>query len=176
MVNTKLNVGMSMLEEAREGDFMGAKGTLDKLLANIVANPGEAKFRKIRTTNPKIGQLLATRGVRAVLVGAGFNDEGEFLVMPDDAPTAGVEAALAALAAQADARASAETARKAADQAARKEQMDKENDERKRMKAGIADDAAARKEPGWKAKAAGVKDGRTITGCSDVGIGNNSGG
>jgi len=41
---------------------------------------------------------------------------------------------------------------------------------------GIADDAAARKEPGWTAKAAGVKGGRAITGCSDVGIGNNAGG
>ena len=134
------------------------------------------QYRKIRTTNPKISALLATRGVRAVLVGAGFVEEGEFLTLPDAAPADGAQAALAALAAQADERANAEVARKAADQAARMDQMDKENEERKRMKAGIADDAAARKEPGWKAKAAGVKDGRAITGCSDVGIGNNAGG
>lgn len=80
------------------------------------------------------------------------------------------------------------------------------------MKAQIGDDAAARKEPGWKAKvsrtgmhagrtppllaplhlahalpclghlrrartqAAGVKEGKAITGCSDVGIGNSGGG
>jgi len=176
MASTKLTVGIEMLKDAREGDFDSAKSTLDKLLANIVANPSEPKFRKIRTTNPKIGALLATRGVRAVLIGAGFVEQGEFLVLADDAPATGAEAAIAALAAQATDRAEAETARKAAEQASRKGQMDKENEERKRMKAGIADDAAARKEPGWKAKAAGVKEGKAITGCSDVGIGNDAGG
>ena len=111
MATPKLAVGISMLADAREGDFDAAKGTLDKLLANIVANPSEAKFRKIRTTNPKIGALLATRGVRAVLVGAGFLEQGEFLVLPDEAPSTGAEAAIAALAAQAADRAAAETAR-----------------------------------------------------------------
>ena len=60
--------------------------------------------------------------------------------------------------------------------ASRKAQQDKENEERKRMKMGIDDDAAARKEPGWKAKAAGVKGGRAITGCSDIGVGCDAGG
>lgn len=175
MNSTKLTVGISMLADAREGDFASAYGTLSKLLGNIVASP-DPKFRKLRTTNPKIGALLATRGVRAVLIGAGFVEEGEFLVLPESATVEGAAAAVAALDAQAAERAGAETARKASEQASRKEAQDKENEERKRMKAGIADDAAARKEPGWTAKAAGVKDGRAITGCSDVGIGQNSGG
>jgi len=176
MATPKLSVGISMLSEAREGEFSTVKQTLDKLLANIVAQPTEAKFRKIRTTNPKIGALLATRGVRAILIGAGFVEEGEFLVLPEAASAEGPEAALAALAAQAVEREQAESARKASEIAARKENQDKENEERKRMKSTIADDAALRKEPGWKAKAAGVKDGKSITGCSDLGIGTGGGG
>jgi len=176
MSSTKLTVGISMLREARGGDFDAAYGTLQKLLGNVIASPDESKFRKLRTSNAKIGALLATRGVRALLIGAGFVEEGEFLVLPDAAAVTGVQAALDALAAQAQERADEETARKAGDAAARKENQQKENEERKRMKAQIGDDAAARKEPGWKAKAAGVKDGRAITGCSDIGVGTNSGG
>ena len=43
MASTKLTVGIEMLKDAREGDFDSAKSTLDKLLANIVANPSEPK-------------------------------------------------------------------------------------------------------------------------------------
>ena len=39
----------------------------------------------------------------------------------------------------------------------------------------IDDDAASRKEPGWKAKAAGIKGGRDIVGCSDVGASGSGG-
>ena len=139
-------------------------------------DPCVAQFRKLRTSNAKISALLATRGVRAILIGSGFIEEGEMLVLPETATAEGAEAALAALAAQAVDRSAAESSRKMADQAARKEHNDKENEERKRMKAGISDDAAARKEPGWTAKAAGVKDGKAITGCSDIGVGKDCGG
>ena len=172
---TKLNVGISMLQDVRDGDFDAAHGTLAKVLGNIVGAPSELKFRKLRTTNPKIGALLATSGVRAVLKGAGFEEQGEFLVLPDEASADGAAAAVAALSAEAARRQEADAAR-VNEMCARMEKADKENEERKRMKMGIADDAAARKEPGWTAKAAGVKGGRDITGCADVGIGTNSGG
>jgi hypothetical protein len=172
----KLAVGMEMLGEARIGEFDTVHSTLQKVLGNIVASPDEPKFRKLRTSNAKISALLATRGVRAILIGSGFIEEGEMLVLPETATAEGAEAALAALAAQAVDRSAAESSRKMADQAARKEHNDKENEERKRMKAGISDDAAARKEPGWTAKAAGVKDGKAITGCSDIGVGKDCGG
>lgn len=176
MASPKLQVGISMLADVRLGDFEAAHAVLQKLLGNIVASPSEEKYRKIRKSNQKIAALLATSGVRAVLIGAGFVEEGDFLALPETATTEGVQAALTALAAHAAEREASEVARKAAEQNSRKEQQEKENEERKRMKATIADDAASRKEPGWKAKAAGVKDGRAITGCSDVGIGTNSGG
>ena len=165
-----------VVQEADAARARTALDTLLKLVNNIVANQKVAKYRQLRTSNAKISALLATRGVRAILIGSGFIEEGEMLVLPETATAEGAEAALAALAAQAVDRSAAESSRKMADQAARKEHNDKENEERKRMKAGISDDAAARKEPGWTARAAGVKDGRAITGCSDIGVGNNAGG
>jgi hypothetical protein len=207
-MSSKLQAGLSMLRDARQGEFDTAGALVHKVLNNVVASPDEAKFRKLRTTNAKIGAMLATRGMRAILIGAGFVEEGEFLTLPDDASLEGVQAALAGLAAQAEERAAEQQAEKTKALTARKEESEKENEERKRMRDGIADDAAARKEPGWKAKvrrvpltnaprapcmraflfsdvfpslvtarqAAGVKDGKAITGCSDVGIGNSSGG
>merc|ERR1740138_859509 len=108
MASTKLTVGLAMLRDARIGDFDAAHATLQKLLGNIIDSPDEAKYRKLRTTNAKIGALLATLGVRAVLVGAGFVEQGEFLVLPEEAAVDGVQAALDALAAHAAERAEAE--------------------------------------------------------------------
>jgi len=139
-------------------------------------SPEEEKFRSLRMGNAKISALLATRGVRALLAGAGFVEQGEFLVLPAATPLDGLQEAMALLQAQQTQRESAAASANMALQAQRKEQADKENEERKRMKTQIADDAAARQEPGWTAKAAGVKEGKAITGCSDIGIGQNSGG
>lgn len=176
MATTKLSVGISMLADTRDGDFDTAYAVLQKILGNIVANPSEPKYRSLKKSNAKINALLQTSGVRVTLVGAGFVEEGDMLRMPDEVSSDGAQAALQALAQQAADRVAADAARKAALEAERKETQDKENEERKRMKAGIEDDAAARKEPGWKAKAAGVKEGKAITGCSDIGVGNNAGG
>jgi len=173
---TKLKVGLEMLADARQGEFDTAGALLNKILANVAAAPEDPKFRKLRSSNPKINAMLATRGVRAILIGAGFAEEGEFLVLPDAAPVDGVNAAIAGLAAQAEERVAASSAEKNATLAARKEEAEKENEERKRMRDGIVDDFAARKEPGWKAKAAGVKDGRAITSCADIGVGTGGGG
>lgn len=175
MGSTKLKVGLEMLREARQGEFDTSSATLTKILANIVGAPAEPKFRKLRSGNAKIAALLATKGVRAILLGAGFVEEGEFLTLPADAPVAAVQEAIDRIAQQAADRVSEEQQAKAAEMDKRKEEMDKENEKRKMMKMQIADDAAARQEPGWKAKAAGVKDGRSITGCSDIGIGASSG-
>jgi hypothetical protein len=103
-------------------------------------------------------------------------EAGDLLSLPEGSAVDAAEAAVAALAAQSREREASSDALKAADAAKRKERQDKESEERKRMQLGIMDDANARKEPGWKAKAAGVKDGRSIVGCGDVGIGKDSGG
>ena len=73
-------------------------------------------------------------------------------------------------------RVDAAAAELAAELEARK-QILKQNDEKRKLeRMQIEEDAAARKEPGWRAKAAGVKGGRDITGCCDIGASGNSGG
>ena len=59
--------------------------------------------------------------------------------------------------------------RKQAEAQRRKEKAEADAEKRKVMRMQIEEDAAARKEPGWKAKAAGVKDGRSIVTASDIG-------
>ena len=173
----KLTVGLSMLGETpTDGEYTAATALLTKILSNVVASPEEPKFRTLRASNAKIGQMLATKGVRAILIGCGFVEEGGFLTMPPEAPVAAVADALARLAEQAAQRSSAADGAKAAELARRADTERANEEERKRMRLQISDDAAARKEPGWKAKAAGVKDGAAITGCSDIGVGTSSGG
>lgn len=169
MASIKLTVGLEMLSEARQGEFDAVAATLAKVLGNIISSPDEPKYRKIRTSNPKISSLLATKGVRAILLGVGFVEEGEFLTLPDDSEIAAVQQGIDGLSAQAAERSDAADAARLEEIQQRKAQQDKENEERKRMRDGIADDAEARKEPGWKAKAAGVKGGRDIVTASDIG-------
>lgn len=169
IIPAKIDVGISMIADAREGEFNSALELLRKILGNVVANPGEEKYRKLRASNAKIAALLATRGVRALLRGAGFEEQGDFLTMAPDTPTEGVEAALAKLEQQAEDRVGAADAEKAAAIAERKALANVDNEKRKIMRMQIEDDAAARKEPGWTAKAAGVKGGKAITSCSDIG-------
>jgi hypothetical protein len=45
---------------------------LERLVANILESPDDAKFRKLRVTNPKIALLLAARGVQPFLVAVGW--------------------------------------------------------------------------------------------------------
>jgi len=165
----KLKVGLEMLSEARQYEFDAVFGLLCKVLGNIVASPAEPKFRKLRTTNEKIKGLLATKGVRALLIGAGFVEEGEFLVVPEGADVAGVQAALTQLQEQQVARDAAASKEKEQLAAQRKEKEDKENEARKVQKMQIDEDFAARKEPGWTARVVDTKDGKKITSCGDVG-------
>jgi len=176
MASIKLTVGLEMLGEARMGEYDSATGLLHKILNNVVASPEEPKFRKLRSSNAKISAMLATRGVRAVLIGVGFVEGGEFLTLPAEAPIEAVQEGITRLTAQANERSAMEANAKEAEQARRKDSEKENEEERKRMRMGISDDAAARKEPGWSAKAAGVKGGRDITSCSDIGIGNSGGG
>ena len=168
-LTTKQKVGLEMLSEALEGDFGAAFGVLVKVLGNLVANPDDAKYRKLRTSNVKIQAMLATKGVRALLVGSGFVEEPDAL-NAETADAAAVQAGLAALQAlqtQRDAQ-SQEQRQALMEQRNVQHKADREN--REAMKAKIEDDATMRKEPGWKAQAAGSKDSsKSITSASDIG-------
>ena len=107
--------------------------------------------------------------VRALLVGSGFAEEPDAL-NAEAADVAVVQAGLAALQAlQAQRDAQQQQQRQAlVEQRNVQHKADREN--REAMKAKIEDDAAMRKEPGWKAHAAGSKDSsKSITTAADIG-------
>jgi len=168
-LTTKQKVGLEMLSEALEGDFGAAFGVLVKVLGNLVANPDDAKYRKLRTSNAKIQAMLATKGVRALLVGSGFVEEKDAL-NAESADVATVQAGLEGLQALQVTRASQEAAQKAASMAERNVLHKENRENRETMMKRLADDATMRKEPGWKAQAAGCKDSsKSITSAADIG-------
>ena len=121
-LSVKQKVGLEMLSEALEGDFGAAFGVLVKVLGNLVAHPGDTKYRKLKTSNAKVQAMLATKGVRALLVGSGFVEEPDAL-NAETADVAAVQAALEALHALHASRAAQEAAQKAASMAERNLQV-----------------------------------------------------
>jgi len=112
MTEIKRKVGLGMLADVRQFEFDAAYGILSKVLANIVQNPDEAKYRRLRTTNAKIGSMLATSGSRAFLIGCVFVEETESLVLPEGASSEAAAAGLAALQALQASRSEVENAQK----------------------------------------------------------------
>lgn len=61
---------------------LAASGTLQilkTLLSNLVKEPGEEKFRRVKLTNAKISKALSSPGAEEMLVSAGFVRSGEAL-------------------------------------------------------------------------------------------------
>jgi hypothetical protein len=112
--SAKLTAGLELLRGIKI-DFDSIHETLSKILSNIVNSPAEPKYRKLRTTNEKIKQLLSAPGARQLLVGSGFAEDGEFLVLPETADVAAVQLALAGLQANQAAKKEAEAASKKAE-------------------------------------------------------------
>ena len=118
-------------------DWASLSETLTKMLGNVVANPAEAKYRKIRHGNPNFAaKVYGHKGAPALLELAGFKKdtlEDGFLVLPESADLALVQRAIDALAAHAAERAAAEVKRKEEqakkDAAAREARAQKARDE-----------------------------------------------
>jgi len=102
-MNAKQTAGLTLLSELK-GDFTEVHETLAKIVGNIVRAPTEPKFRSLKTSNARIAKLLQAPGAQQLLVGSGFVEESESLVLPEAADAAVVEAALAGLTAQQEAR------------------------------------------------------------------------
>ena len=68
-LTTKQAAGLDMLSKVGEADFDAAVSVLVKVLDNLIVQPDEARYRRLRTSNGKIRTLLATEGVRALLCG-----------------------------------------------------------------------------------------------------------
>lgn len=167
----QLVVAISLLDENRTDPLHAGVELAVKVLSNIISAPAEPKFRTLRTTNPKVKDTLWTlRGGRLALLAAGFAESGESIVM--DAPDISrVETVVSALKQLLITRAAKDEAAKAAHAESVKVAQAAAVEARSNMRAGINDDAATRREPGWKAKvsAAASKNGGQITTASDIG-------
>jgi len=64
-----------------EGAFE-ALDLLEKLLRNVVQNPGEEKFRRVRTTNEKLAPLFKYQGAVDIMKEMEWQVDGEWLVLP----------------------------------------------------------------------------------------------
>ena len=92
-LSAKQTAGLELLKSAKI-DFESTHETLVKVISNIINSPAEPKYRKLRTTNDKIKALLSAPGARQLLVGSGFAEDGDFLVVPEAADIAPLQYAL----------------------------------------------------------------------------------
>ena len=94
---------------------------LRRMIENIAKNPAEAKYRKVRLSNPKVAEgLVHVPGVRQWMGAVGWElAEDEFMTLPEAADAA---AQLAALEALAQAFAKAKEAERVAELEARKKE------------------------------------------------------
>lgn len=65
----------------------GAKDALDlleTLARNIIQNPAQEKFRRVRTTNEKLSPLFGAAGALNIMQEMGWHVDGEFVVLPKE--------------------------------------------------------------------------------------------
>ena len=117
-LSAKQTAGLELLKSAKI-DFESTHETLVKVISNIINSPAEPKYRKLRTTNDKIKALLSAPGARQLLVGSGFAEDGDFLVVPEAADIAPLQCALDGLRAN-------QSAKSAASAALKKEEMEQQ--------------------------------------------------
>lgn len=69
-----------------------------KLAQNVLTTPGDVKFRRLKLSNPRIGQLCAVPAARQSFEALGFHltADGEFLELPTAADLAPLEALIKA--------------------------------------------------------------------------------
>lgn len=67
-------------------------GSIARIISNILSNPAEPRFRKLRIGNPAIAAILESDGARELLEFFGFAREGDFYVLPVGAPSAAAAA------------------------------------------------------------------------------------
>lgn len=55
---------------------------LEKIVRNVIQNPSEEKYRRVRTTNDKLSPLFGLAGSIDIMMEMGWEQQGEFLVLP----------------------------------------------------------------------------------------------
>ena len=102
---------LEKLELNGRNEYTVLSETVTKMLNNVINNPGEPKYRKVRPSNPTFNaKVYSCSGAAALfqLVGFKENVEEGFLVLPEAADLDLLRKAVDALAAQAVARGQAE--------------------------------------------------------------------
>jgi hypothetical protein len=168
----QLLVATALLEENRTDPLKAGVELAVKVLTNILANPSEPKFRSLRTTNQRVKDTLWTlRGGRLTLLAAGFVESGETIVISDPVDIPRIERAVSALQEVLAKRNQQDEEDRSSHQKRVKLSQLAAQAERETMKLGISDDAASRREPGWKPQvsAAAAKGGSLITTATDIG-------
>lgn len=169
--STQTRVAVALLDENRTDPLVAGVQLAIRVLENILKSPDEQKYRQLRIANPKVKDVLWTlRGGRVALLAAGFVESGETVVM-EEADVPRIEGVVDALKQLLVARAERDEAAKKESQEQLRAAHQAAQEQRKSMKLGISDDAASRREPGWKPKvsAAAAKGGSAITTATDIG-------
>ena len=100
------------LEANVKHDFLELKATVEKMFGNVLANPGEAKYRKIRHTNPNFtAKVYSCKGAPELFEICGFKKdvlENGFLILPEEADVSLLQRGLDVLSAHAEARVASE--------------------------------------------------------------------
>lgn len=55
---------------------------LEKITRNLIQNPGEEKYRRVRITNEKLAPLFGLSGSIEVMYEMGWQQDGEFIILP----------------------------------------------------------------------------------------------
>jgi len=141
VVAFKLTAALELLR-ADKIAFDTTHEMLCKVVENIVKAPAEPKYRKLRTTNEKINALLLAPGACQLLLGCGFVEDGEFLVLPEAAAIEPLAAALSGLRANQEAK--------------REEGEATKRQEVEQQRARAMSERRAQEPPGPKAKASHI--------------------
>ena len=87
---SSIDIDTSIVNKLNENTievFQEAKDILGRLLNNIIREPENIKYRKVRMNNPKIESLLLNaNGAFDVLFSVGFEENDENLILPLAAP------------------------------------------------------------------------------------------
>eukprot|EP00404_Azadinium_spinosum_P004554 CAMPEP_0180478568 /NCGR_PEP_ID=MMETSP1036_2-20121128/32848_1 /TAXON_ID=632150 /ORGANISM="Azadinium spinosum, Strain 3D9" /LENGTH=241 /DNA_ID=CAMNT_0022486097 /DNA_START=44 /DNA_END=766 /DNA_ORIENTATION=+ len=111
---------LERLDSHNKNEYTACTATITKMLRNVIENPNEDKFRKVRLSNPKFSSTVySMKGAPELFKLVGFKDtlEEGFIVLPADADIALLQKGVDALVAQATARTEREEQKKKEDEA-----------------------------------------------------------
>eukprot|EP00741_Cyanophora_paradoxa_P020929 tig00021319_g20205.t1 len=169
MILPAVEAGVVLMQNAHVESMKSACQLLQTYLNNVLQNPGEEKFRKIRKGNAVFQQRVAPiPGAVAVLEACHFKLNGEFYEINQNALSGHREdlaKAVALLGEAVRAREEKEELAAKAAMAQRMAEQRRKEEEKRVLMQQIKADTSARKEDNWKPKvsASAMKAGTAIT-------------